>query len=149
MPSNIRSTTDTRSSRRPAVDNPLRGVTCGRLTTQGDRPGINDKGLVTHDRQVRKDAFYWYKASWSDEPVTYITSRRWTDRTVPATTVKVYSNADEVRLHLNGESVGTKASDDHIFSWPVVLQPGDNTVVAESVIDGRTHTDRVTWTLTP
>ena len=26
--------------------------------TEGDRPGINDKGLVTHDRKVKKDAFY-------------------------------------------------------------------------------------------
>lgn len=116
---------------------------------EGDRPGINDKGLVTHDRKVKKDAFYWYKANWSDEPVTYITSRRWTDRTVPTTTVKVYSNADEVRLYLNGESVGTKTSDDHIFAWPVELQSGDNAVVAESIIDAQTHTDRVTWTLTP
>ena len=24
---------------------------------EGDRPGINDKGLVTYDRKVRKDAF--------------------------------------------------------------------------------------------
>ena len=29
--------------------------------TEGDRPGINDKGLVTHDRKVKKDAFYFYK----------------------------------------------------------------------------------------
>lgn len=31
--------------------------------TEGDRPGINDKGLVSHDRRTRKDAFYFYKAS--------------------------------------------------------------------------------------
>lgn len=116
---------------------------------EGDRPGINDKGLVTHDREVKKDAFYWYKANWSNEPVTYITSRRWKHRTNPSTTVKVYSNADRVRLTLNGEVVGTEASDDHRFTWPVRLRWGQNTVTAESVIDGRTHTDTVTWVLGP
>ena len=27
----------------------------------------NNKGLVTYDRKVRKDAFYMYKAHWSGE----------------------------------------------------------------------------------
>lgn len=31
--------------------------------TEGDRPGVNDKGLVTRDRKIRKDAFYFYKAN--------------------------------------------------------------------------------------
>lgn len=26
--------------------------------TEGDRPGVNDKGLATRDRKIRKDAFY-------------------------------------------------------------------------------------------
>ncbi|HYC96111.1 MAG TPA: glycoside hydrolase family 2 TIM barrel-domain containing protein, partial [Sphingomicrobium sp.] len=30
---------------------------------EGDRRGINDKGLVTYDRKVRKDAWYWYQAN--------------------------------------------------------------------------------------
>ena len=30
---------------------------------EGDRPGINDKGLVTRDRKTRKDAFFFYKAA--------------------------------------------------------------------------------------
>ena len=31
--------------------------------TEGDRPGINDKGLVTHDRKIKKDAYYFYRAN--------------------------------------------------------------------------------------
>ena len=31
---------------------------------EGDMPGINDEGLFTRDRKVKKDAFYFYKASW-------------------------------------------------------------------------------------
>jgi len=42
---------------------------------EGDTPGRNDKGLVTYDRQVRKDAFFYYKptgppARWSISPGT-------------------------------------------------------------------------------
>ena len=40
---------------------------------EGGVPGRNDKGLVTYDRKIKKDAFYFYKANWSDEPVLYIT----------------------------------------------------------------------------
>ena len=49
--------------------------------TEGDRPGINDKGLVTFDRAVKKDAFYFYKANWNTEVKTlYLTSKRNTIR---------------------------------------------------------------------
>ena len=45
--------------------------------TEGDRPGINDKGLVTFDRKVRKDAFYFYKANWNkQEPMIYLAEKR-------------------------------------------------------------------------
>ena len=45
---------------------------------EGGIPGRNDKGLVTYDRKIKKDAFFFYKANWSDEPMLYITSRRFT-----------------------------------------------------------------------
>ena len=32
---------------------------------EGDTPGRNDKGLVTYDREITKDAFHWYKSNWS------------------------------------------------------------------------------------
>ncbi|GAA4245063.1 glycoside hydrolase family 2 protein [Dactylosporangium darangshiense] len=115
---------------------------------EGSQPGINDKGLVTRDRAVKKDAFYWYKANWSPAPTVYITSRRWTQRTTAATDVKIYSNAATVTLSLNGTSLGSRSSTDHIFTWPgVTLRPGTNTVTATAVINGTTVTDTVTWTL--
>ncbi|MGI5241117.1 glycoside hydrolase family 2 TIM barrel-domain containing protein [Dactylosporangium sp. CA-139066] len=115
---------------------------------EGAQPGINDKGLVTRDRAVKKDAFYWYKANWSAAPTVYITSRRWTQRTTAATDVKIYSNASSVTLTLNGASLGAKSSADHIFTWTgVTLRSGTNTVTATAVINGSTVTDTVTWTL--
>jgi beta-galactosidase len=73
---------------------------------EGGQPGINDKGLVTRDRQTRKDSFYFYKANWASTPTLYITSRRWTKRTTAATELKVYSNAATVTATLNGASLG-------------------------------------------
>src|SRR6266508_4435440 len=115
---------------------------------EGSQPGINDKGLVTRDRAVRKDAFYWYKANWAATPTLYITSRRWTQRTDASTEIKVYSNAATVTATLNGMSVGSRSSTDRIFKWSAVtLQPGTNTISVTATIDGTTHIDTVTWTL--
>ena len=111
---------------------------------EGSQPGINDKGLVTRDRAIRKDAFYWYKVNWNTAPTVYVTSRRWTQRTAAGTAVKVYSNAGSVTLTLNGTSLGARSSTDRIFTWTgVTLRPGANTVTATA---GAT-TDSVTWTL--
>ena len=115
---------------------------------EGGRPGINDKGLVTRDRQIRKDAFYWYKANWATTPTLYITSRRWTQRTDATTELKVYSNASLVTATLNGTSLGTLTGNDHIFKWPdITLRPGQNTVTVTATINGTTYTDNVSWTL--
>ena len=57
--------------------------------SEGDRPGRNDKGLVTYDRKVRKDAFYYYKSAWTDTPTVHIVSKRWTRRTEAHTTIRV------------------------------------------------------------
>ncbi|CBG74719.1 putative glycosyl hydrolase [Streptomyces scabiei 87.22] len=116
--------------------------------SEGGQPGINDKGLVTRDRQIRKDAFYWYKSNWATTPTLYITSRRWTQRTEPTTELKVYSNAGQVTATLNGTSLGTRSSSDHIFRWPsITLRPGQNTVTVTATINGSTYTDSVNWTL--
>lgn len=116
---------------------------------EGGQPGINDKGLVTRDRATRKDAFYWYKANWAATPTLYITSRRWTARTDATTQLKVYSNAADVTAVLNGTSLGRRSGTDRAFTWTgVTLRPGSNTVTVTASIDGATHTDTVTWTLT-
>jgi beta-galactosidase len=113
---------------------------------EGDTPGRNDKGLVTYDRQTLKDSFYWYKANWSSDPVLYITSRRYVDRPTNIVDVKVYSNLDQVELLVNGVSLGTMSSSNHIFLWTnVTLGPGPNDVAVQATQDGTTYTDDVTW----
>jgi beta-galactosidase len=115
---------------------------------EGDTHGINDKGLVTADRKTRKDAFYFYKAKWSAEPVVYITSRRFTERTDPNTTVKIYSNCDSVELKVNGQSLGGKTETSRVFKWfDIRLKPGLNTIEAAATRDGKTYTDKCEWQL--
>lgn len=109
---------------------------------EGDRRGINDKGLVTYDRQVRKDAWYWYQAWWSDEPMLHITSRRFAERADPAATVKVYTNAAAATLLANGVEVGTRRAENRIVSWPLTLRPGANVIEVRA----GALTDRVEWT---
>ena len=46
------------------------------IRTEGDDNGINDKGLITYDRKIKKDAFYFYKANWNKEPIIYIAEKR-------------------------------------------------------------------------
>ncbi len=115
--------------------------------TEGDRPGINDKGLVTFDRKTRKDAFYFYKANWNkDEPFVYIANRRHERRSNAVTDVTVFTNRKEVELTLNGRSLGRKKADEYgtaTFTG-VRLQTGANTLTASSA---STPADSVTWHL--
>lgn len=120
--------------------------------TEGDRDAVNDKGLVTYDRKTRKDAFYFYKANWSAEPVLYITSRRHTERTQAVTDIKVYSNAEHVELKVNGRAQAPAAANGvRVFVWKnVTLTPGENLVdVTASTPNGKTITDSCRWTYKP
>jgi beta-galactosidase len=115
---------------------------------EGEHPGINDKGLVTRDRKVKKDVFYWYKAHWNPEPLVYITSRRFTPRVDRNTAVKVYSNRAEVELSLNGKSLGKRKVKDCIALWEGVrLSPGENKLEASTSSAGVTLTDNCAWSV--
>jgi beta-galactosidase len=123
---------------------------------EGDGESINTKGLVTYDRTVKKDAFYFYKANWSAEPSVHITGRRYVDRAYPVTDVRVYSNAPSTDLVVNGKSLGALADcPQKICVWKSVrLAPGDNTLVAQGRFaqgqsTGDTTEDRLTWRLAP
>lgn len=110
--------------------------------SEGNTPGLNDKGLVTFDRQTRKDAFYLYKANWSSEPFVHITSRRFSTLPQSSTSIRVYSNASVVDVKLNGSSLGPQSASNHIFVWSnITWAKGANTVQASA----GSQTDSVTW----
>ena len=116
---------------------------------EGGIPGRNDKGLVTYDRKTMKDAFYFYKANWSDEPTLYITDRRFTERTNRVTDVKIYSNAKQVELLLNGTLLGKQNDATNcVFVWKnVQLERGENRVQAKANNCGTNLIDSCVWTL--
>lgn len=103
--------------------------------TEGERDGINDKGLVSLDRSVKKDAFYFYKANWNTgEPFVYVSERRNSRRQNAEQTLKVYSNTESVELLLDGNSMGTRANNGYgIFVWENCrMNKGKNTIEAVS-----------------
>lgn len=103
--------------------------------TEGERNGVNDKGLVSIDRLVKKDAFYFYKANWNnDDPFVYIVERRNTRRNNNTQTIRVFANTNTVELFLNGESLGVHKSDGYgTFIWVgCSLSKGKNIIRAVS-----------------
>ena len=115
------------------------------IRDEGDRRGMNDKGIVSYDRTVRKDAYYFYKANWSPEPVLYIAARRYTQRTEAVTDVSVYTNQPQATLYLNGRRIGKEQRDEigRIVFKDVTLREGENNIQVKS---GRL-TDECTCTL--
>ncbi len=101
---------------------------------QGGEKGINHKGLVTFDRQTKKDAFYIYKAYWSKEPFVHICSKRYVNRTENSTTIKVYSNQKEVTLYVNDKKVKT-LSGDKIFRFKIDLTSENNIKVVSGELE--------------
>lgn len=118
---------------------------------EGDAPGRNDKGLVTYDRKIRKDAFYFYQANWTTAPMVHIAGSRFERRREPVQTVHVYTTCTEVELFVNGESQGIVAPDEtHVCRWPAVaLVRGSNHVEAVARDGGREFRTSCAWFLAP
>ncbi len=117
--------------------------------TEGDRPGINNKGLVTHDRKVKKDAFYFYKANWNPEPMVYIAGRRSVNRVKPVTEVQIFSNCAEVTLKVNGQIIKKMQPDGVkvcIFK-DIRLKKGENNIEVSAKNGKRVITDACCWIL--
>ena len=106
---------------------------------EGGKNGQNQKGLVTFDRKLKKDAFYLYKAAWNKtDPFVHICGRRYVDRVEDVTEIKVYSNQPEVTLYVDGELVENKTGN-RSFVFTVAIS-GEHTIVAKSGI----NTDQIT-----
>lgn len=119
------------------------------IRAEGDAQDINTKGLVTYDRAIRKDAYYFYKANWTTAPTVHINGRRYADRAYRVADVRVYSNAPATELTLNGRSLGTRSDcPDRICVWQqVALDGGSNDLVARGRFPGAPVEDRVSWQL--
>jgi hypothetical protein len=116
--------------------------------SRGDKPYMNYKGLITHDRQVKKDAFYFYKVNWSDEPVLHILNKRYVERKDSSVQVAVYTNLEEVELNVNGKFISKKSMDSeiHKITWENInLRPGQNKINVFGIKGGERFTDSSEW----
>jgi hypothetical protein len=78
--------------------------------------------------------------------MVYITGHTFTNRLTNNITAKVYANCDSVELFLNGASQGATTSTNCIFTWPLMLRAGTNTVQAIGTKDSVKVDDSLVWT---
>lgn len=97
---------------------------------EGGKPGQNQKGLVTFDRKIKKDAFYLYKAYLSEEPFIHLCGRRYAERAEKETEIKVYSNQKSIALYMDHEKIAEKTGD-KVFTFTVPIS-GEHTIEAVS-----------------
>ncbi len=101
---------------------------------QGGEPGMNHKGLISYDRQTKKDSFFLYKCYWNPEPMVHITSKRFEERKKYKIEIKVYSNCKEVALYKDGELIEKKTGD-KVFKFKTLLSDGENRFKAVAVTE--------------
>jgi beta-galactosidase len=115
---------------------------------EGDLSDINEKGLMSYDRETRKDAFYFYRAQWNPKPTLHLVGRRHVERDYAVVDVKAYSNAGEAHLTVNGAPAIAAPCAAGICIWrAVMLKPGSNELTAAANIDGHEVRDTLQWTL--
>ena len=112
---------------------------------EGDRHGINDKGLVTRDRVTPKDAFFLYRANWNAEPMLHLCGKRMTATTNETVDITAFGNVSPVSLYVNGKKTGEMALDAiNSVTFPgVKLAQGPNVI---SVRAGK-FADECVWKL--
>jgi beta-galactosidase len=116
------------------------------IRMEGDLVDTNDKGIVSFDRGVKKESFYFYKAHWNPEPMIYLAGHRYLERASPIADVKAYSNAARASLSVNGQDVGSVDCVERICLWRnVVLAQGENVMVVEASLNGKKLSDRAVW----
>lgn len=113
---------------------------------QESMPRVNNKGLFYNDRSP-KDIAYYFKAMWRDDvPVVRIACH---DNPLlmkhegHAFPLKVYSNAPEVELWLNGESQGVKKVENCHAIFELNLPEGDAYLSAKGIKDGKEGYDAI------
>ena len=87
---------------------------------EGGKKGFNQKGLVTADRKIRKDAFYLYKAHWSKAPFVHLCGSRYVKRTGDTAEIKVYSNQTTITLLADEKEVSSRQGQ-YVFTFTVPL----------------------------
>nr|WP_294901231.1 glycoside hydrolase family 2 TIM barrel-domain containing protein [uncultured Pedobacter sp.] len=114
-------------------------------------PYVNQKGVVERDF-TKKEAYYVFQSYWIKDLMAHIYGHswpvRWGDKG-EARMVKVYSNADEAELFVNGKSQGIRKRNSQDFPaaglrWMVNYQEGNNEIKVIAKKGKETVTDEIT-----
>ena len=100
-------------------------------------PNISSQYGIIDTCGFPKDSFFYYKSWWTSQPVLHLFPHwNWPGLEGKEIAVWVYSNADEVELLHNGESLGKKPvkKDSHV-AWNVKYAPG--AIEARGFKDGK------------
>ncbi len=111
---------------------------------RGGIKGRNHKGLVTYDRKTKKDAFYWYKANWSDENVLYLRDQRNNTLDTNICNFTAYCNFGIPELFINGKSYGKMkqgVNSVHFVNENISLPPGKYNIEIKAVDKEMIHHD--------
>ena len=108
-------------------------------------PSINNKGLLTLDRQP-KNTYFLYKAHFNKNPYLKIGDGSWKLRGGITTQqeLTVISNLDSVALIVNGKPQLKKATVDCVASWNIDFKPGKNEIEAVAYKNGKAFKDQST-----
>lgn len=94
-----------------------------------------------------KDAAYYYKSWWTNEPVIHILPH-WNGIGKDTVDVHLYTNMDEIELFLNNRSLGSqKVGKFDIPKWKVKYEPGE--LFARGVKDGKEYSYKLETTGSP
>ena len=120
------------------------------VTTAGGKSGVMQTGLVTRDRSVIKDAYYFLKAMWNSEPMVHITQKRNMDKEYSPVTLRIYTNCAYVKVYSSSMTLLDtiqRTSGSYVVTKSVELEEGSNVfyVTGHSTSSGEaTCNDNVT-----
>jgi beta-galactosidase len=99
-------------------------------------PEVSSQSGVLDNCGFPKDSYYYLKSWWTNETVLHVLPHwNWAGREGTLIPVKVYGNADEVELVVNGTSLGRKSMPKNgSLEWSVPYHPG--TLAARGFKDG-------------
>lgn len=113
-------------------------------------PYVNQKGVVERDF-TKKESYYVFQSYWTTKLMAHIYGHTWPVRWGDAgeqRMVKVYSNATEAELFLNGKSLGIKKRNSQDFPaaglrWMVQFKSGENHLKVVAKKGNETVTDEI------
>ncbi len=114
-------------------------------------PYVNQKGVIERDF-TKKEAYYVFQSYWTKKLMAHIYGHswpvRWGDKDEDRM-VKVYANADEAELFVNGISQGVKKRNSQDFPaaglrWMVNYKEGSNTLKVVARKGKESVTDEIT-----